>query len=102
MFYQNSLSLYKQTSIMEKRRDFIKKAAIASAGVIVGNKLFATGMSAKSYRNIIGANERIHLAIIGVNGRGTSMAGTFAQQKNAAISYICDVDTRTFKKALKA
>lgn len=85
---------------MEKRRDFIKKVAVASAGVAVSNSLF--GMSAKSYRNIIGANDRVHMAIIGVNGRGTSMAGTFARQKNAEIHTICDVDTRVFQKALKS
>jgi len=85
---------------MEKRRDFIKKIAITSAGVAVGNSIFA--MSAKSYRNIVGANERVNLAIIGVNGRGTSMAGTFAKLPDAKIATICDVDTRVFKKALKA
>jgi len=85
---------------MEKRRDFIKKMAVTSVSVAASNSLLA--MSAKSYRNIIGANDRIHVAIIGVNGRGTSMAATFAQQKNAEIAYICDVDTRTFGKALKS
>jgi predicted dehydrogenase len=85
---------------MEKRRDFIKKIAVTSVGVAAGNKLFA--LSAKSYRNVIGANDRINVAIIGVNGRGTSMAGTFAQQKNAEVTYICDVDTRVFNKALKS
>ena len=85
---------------MEKRRDFIKKMAVTSVGVAASNSLLA--MSAKSYRNIIGANDRIHVAIIGVNGRGTSMAATFAQQKNAEVAYICDVDTRTFGKALKS
>ncbi len=85
---------------MEKRRDFIKKMAITSAGVVAGNSLF--GMSAKSYNNIIGANNRIHMAIIGLNGRGTSMATTFAQQKDCEVTTLCDVDTRVFAKALKA
>lgn len=74
--------------------------ALASAGVAVSNSLL--GMSAKSYRNIIGANERIHVAIIGLNGRGTSMAGTFAPQKDTEVATLCDVDTRVFAKALKA
>jgi len=69
---------------MEKRRDFIKKVALTSASVVAGDKLFA--MSAKSYRNIIGANDRIHVAIIGVNGRGTRMAAIFAQHKNAEVA----------------
>ncbi|MDB5111424.1 MAG: NADH-dependent dehydrogenase, partial [Mucilaginibacter sp.] len=78
---------------MEKRRDFIKKLAVASAGMAVGSKSF--GFTAKSYRNIIGANDRIHVAIIGLNGRGGSMAKTFAHQKNLEIGTVCDVDSRT-------
>jgi predicted dehydrogenase len=85
---------------MEKRRDFIKKMVITTAGIAAGNKLFAT--SAKSYRNIIGANDRIYMAIIGINGRGGSMAGTFAKQKNTRVDYLCDVDSRTFAKVLKS
>ncbi|MEK7720700.1 MAG: Gfo/Idh/MocA family oxidoreductase, partial [Bacteroidota bacterium] len=58
--------------------------------------------SAKSYANIIGANDRIHVAVIGVNGRGNSMAGTFAKQKNTEVSCICDVDSRAIPKAMKS
>ncbi len=83
---------------MENRRDFIRKSAASSAGIAIGT----TAFSAKSYANIIGANDRIHVAIIGVNGRGNSMAGTFAKQKNAEVSCICDVDSRAIPKALKA
>jgi predicted dehydrogenase len=85
---------------MEKRRDFIKKLAVASAGMAVGSKSF--GFTAKSYRNIIGANDRIHVAIIGLNGRGGSMAKTFAHQKNLEIGTVCDVDSRTIPKAIKS
>jgi predicted dehydrogenase len=85
---------------MEKRRDFVKKMAITTAGIAVGNKLSA--MSAKSYRNIIGANDRIYTAVIGLNGRGGSMCATFAKQPNTRVSVLCDVDTRTFAKAIKA
>lgn len=84
---------------MEKRRKFIKQMAVTSAGIIVGNRLSA--MSAKSYRKIIGANDRIHVAIIGLNGRGGSMAGTFAKQKNLEINTVCDVDSRTIPKVIK-
>ena len=90
---------------MEKRRDFIKKVAIGSAGIILGGSVFggtASGFSAKSYRNIIGANDRIRVALIGVNGRGTSMATTIASQKNVEVSTVCDVDERAIPKAVKA
>ncbi|WDF53597.1 Gfo/Idh/MocA family protein [Mucilaginibacter sp. KACC 22063] len=85
---------------MEKRRHFIKKMALTTASLAGDSKLFS--VSAKNYRNIIGANDRIHTAIIGLNGRGTSMAGTFTKQKNHEVSCVCDVDTRVFSKAVKA
>ncbi len=78
---------------MEKRRDFIKKAAVVAATVALGNKTF--GFTAKSYNRIIGANERINVAIIGLNGRGGGMAPTFAKQANCLVNVVCDVDSRT-------
>ena len=91
------------------RRDFIKKIGISTAAISIGGSLLgdhifgntATAFSAKSYRNIIGANDRINIATIGVNSRGNSMGGTFARQKNARVVTICDVDSRTIPKALK-
>ena len=84
---------------MENRRKFIRNMALISAGLAVGNKSF--GFSASSYRKIIGANDRINAAIIGLNGRGSSMAGTFAKQTNLEIISVCDVDSRTIPKVIK-
>jgi predicted dehydrogenase len=83
---------------MEKRRDFIKKVAIGSAGIAFGGSM---AFSAKSYRNIQGANERIRMGIIGVNGRGNGMGRNFATQKNAEVAVVCDVDVRAIPKAIK-
>ena len=83
---------------MENRRDFIKKIAISSVGLTVGGT--APGFSPKSYNRIIGANELVRVATIGVNSRGNSMGGTFARQKNAEIGVVCDVDERTIPKAM--
>lgn len=60
------------------RRKFIKNITAASAGVTLGGLGF--GFSAKSYNNIMGANDRIRLAAIGTNGRGPGMAAIFAKQ----------------------
>jgi hypothetical protein len=43
------------------RRDFIKKAAFATAGAYVG----ASGFSAQSYGRILGANDRVRVGVIG-------------------------------------
>src|SRR5215210_4458933 len=90
---------------MEKRRQFIKDLALGSAGLALGQTVLARNsvvQSAKSYKNIIGANDRIRLAVIGVNGRGTSMAATIAGQQNAEVACICDVDERVLPKAVKS
>jgi predicted dehydrogenase len=83
----------------DSRRVFIKKVAAGSAGLAIGGTAF--GFDARSYKNIIGANERIRIATIGVNSRGKSMGGTFAIQKNAEVACVCDVDERAIPKAIK-
>jgi len=84
----------------ENRRVFLKKAVAGSFGLTVGNKIMA--LNAGSYRSISGVGDIIHVAIIGCNSRGESMAGTFARQKGAEVTYICDVDDVAMAKGIKA
>ncbi|MBC3788815.1 Gfo/Idh/MocA family oxidoreductase [Spirosoma utsteinense] len=84
---------------MQNRRDFIKLAAAGSAGMAVGGTAF--GFSAKSYNRIIGANELVRVATIGVNSRGNSMGGTISGQKFAEVGTVCDVDERAIPKAIE-
>ena len=49
----------------KNRREFIKTTVKASAGIYVG----AMGFSAKSYANIIGANDRVRVGVIGFSDR---------------------------------
>lgn len=49
----------------ETRRAFIKKAGIAAGGTYLG----AIGMSAKSYANILGANDRVRVGVVGFSDR---------------------------------
>jgi len=83
---------------MTTRRNFIKKVAIGTAAASVGGVL--PGFSAKSYRNIVGANDRIRMGAIGVNARGSALAAGFAREKGCEISYVCDVDTRASAKCI--
>jgi predicted dehydrogenase len=76
----------------ENRRTFIKKAVTGAAAMSVGGIL--PGFSAKSYHHILKANDRINIAVMGVNSRGMALAGTFVKQENCEIIYICDVDSR--------
>jgi len=54
--------------MLQSRRDFIKKTAITTAGVYMG----ASASSAKSYRNIIGANDRVRVGVVGFSDRHRS------------------------------
>ena len=73
----------------ESRRAFIKKSALATAGLSMAT-------SALSYSRIIGSNDRINFGVAGLNGRGNALGSAILAAKNASISYICDVDRRTF------
>ena len=74
------------------RRTFIKKASSGAFALSLGGMLPA--FSAKSYQNILGANEKIRVACMGVNSRGLAVGKNFAHQKNCEVLHVCDVDSR--------
>ena len=81
------------------RRDFIKKAGAGSALLAVGGAM--PGFSASSYQRIMGANDRINMAIVGVNDRGNALAQNFAGQTTyCEVAAICDVDKRAIEKCI--
>ena len=75
------------------RREFIKKTAAGSAAL-------AIGMSAKSYGRILGANDRIRVAMLGCNRRFGALSGSLAKLSNVDIQFVCDVDSRRQEKAI--
>jgi len=81
-----------------KRREFIKKGAIGTAGIAIGG----IGFSAKSYASIMGANERINLAVIGIRNQGTVHIKSYCGLKdshNVVIKILCDPDELLFAPA---
>jgi len=85
---------------MTKRREFIKKGVLGTAGIAIGG----IGFSAKSYRNIQGSNDRLNLAVIGIRGQGGSHIGAFLgmkESRNVRLKTICDVDEATYADKLK-
>ena len=83
----------------KSRRNFIRKIATGAAALSVGGVL--PGYSSKSYRNIIGANDRILVASMGVNSRGLAVGKNFAAQKNCEVLFVCDVDERAADKCIQ-
>jgi len=83
------------------RRDFIKKTTAAAIGVgLTGSSLNA--MSASSYNNIIGANDRLNVAIAGLGRRLKAFTSPIGSKKsNVKLLYLCDVMESQRLKALK-
>jgi predicted dehydrogenase len=67
------------------RRDFLK---ITSAGVATT----ALGASASSYAAILGANDRVRVAICGVRGRGNDHIHGFSRVPGTELAILCDID----------
>lgn len=73
---------------MTTRRNFIKKTTAGAAALSVGG-LFMPKMS---YGRILGANDHINCAVVGIRSRGKAHVKAIHQDKNAKILYNCDVD----------
>jgi predicted dehydrogenase len=76
---------------MTSRREFLKGIALGSAGL-------AVGWNARSYARILGANERVNFAIIGLHGRGYAHLECIRQNRDAMVTHVCDVDRRELDK----
>ncbi len=77
---------------MVTRREFLDTLAVGAAGLAISS-------SAKSYGQIMGSNERLNFAVIGLNGRAYAHLSSLKANKDAArIAHVCDVDTNTMAK----
>ncbi|MFW6277108.1 MAG: Gfo/Idh/MocA family protein [Prolixibacteraceae bacterium] len=82
------------------RRDFLRKVTAGAAGIAAGTS--AMGMSAKSYSKIIGANERLNIAIAGLGRRlGAFYAPIAKKEANVELVYLCDVMEKQRERALQ-
>ncbi len=77
---------------MVTRREFLDTVAIGAAGLAVGS-------TAKSYARILGANDRLNFAVIGLHSRAYAHLSALKANSNAVrITHVCDVDSNTLKK----
>ncbi|HTN74474.1 MAG TPA: Gfo/Idh/MocA family oxidoreductase, partial [Pirellulaceae bacterium] len=78
------------------RRRFLEQSSVASVLALGAYAGFAHGQESKS------ANEKIHVGVMGVNGRGGALAAGFSAMAGADVSYVCDVDTRALGRSVEA
>lgn len=80
----------------DSRRDFLKKSTVLAAGssfMICGTK--ASG-------KIMGANDRVRIAVAGLNGRGGAHIGGWKGQSNVEIVSLIDPDEKVLANRLKS
>jgi predicted dehydrogenase len=86
------------------RREFLGRTTQFAAGTIAASMLASCAKPTAAplaNNRIIGANDRINLAIIGVRGRGMAQAKGFAQIPNVRIKTLCDIDANLFAERVK-
>src|SRR2546428_740359 len=77
-----------------KRRKFLKTASAAGLSLAAARSpLFGLARS---------PNEKVVVAVMGLNGRGTVLARGFARTAHADVAYMCDVDSLVLAKGLSA
>ena len=83
------------------RRQFVIRTAKTAAGVAVagsalrGSDALAT-QAAPAGNRVLGANDRVVVANIGIRGQGNALKRGFARLPNVEIKTLCDVDANLF------
>jgi predicted dehydrogenase len=70
------------------RRTFTSRSLMATAGVVAGKAVLGS--------RVVGANDKVVLAVIGIRGQGNALKRGFAKISNVEIKTLCDVDENLF------
>ena len=70
------------------RREFLKSGVKAGAGLAA-----LSGLAAVTHpERVLGANDRVQIAVVGLHGQGFSHVQEYAKTRDVAIAAVCDVD----------
>ncbi len=72
---------------LANRRQFVAKSSVAVGGGLILADTRASG-------RVLGANERVRIAMVGLNGRGKSHIEGWLEQENVDIAWLIDPDSR--------
>ena len=78
-----------------KRREFMKHTAVGAASI--GAPLLWGNSAAWA-----GANDRVRIAVVGINGMGQNHIKAYAKLKNVEVAALCDVDENLFPGRIDA
>jgi predicted dehydrogenase len=87
------------------RRDFLATSgglsALLASGILNDPADAAQAQQPEANANG-GANERLNIAVIGVNGQGRGHVSGYANRHNCVVSHICDVDSAVIGPAMQS
>ena len=75
------------------RRTVLKNSAVGAAAA-------SFALSARSWGNVVGANEDIRIAVVGFNGRGNDHINNFSKIKGVRVVALCDADKAILDKGV--
>ncbi|MCA9231825.1 MAG: Gfo/Idh/MocA family oxidoreductase [Planctomycetales bacterium] len=76
-----------------------RRSFLQTSSAVAGASLFASGVSV--FGNPVGANDRLRIAVAGLNGRGRSHIAGWLEQPNVEIAYVIDPDEDVLNKTVK-
>ena len=74
------------------RRDFLKAGAKGAAGLAAVSAVVGT----TNPKNVLGANDRINIAVVGIHGRGKTHYNEWTNIPGVHVKTLCDPDERLF------
>jgi len=78
------------------RREFLKNSAKAGVGLAA-----LSGMAGATHpERVLGANDRVQIAVVGLHGQGFAHVQEYAKMGDVAIAAVCDVDENVLAQSL--
>jgi len=81
------------THHFKTRRRFLAQTSALGTGLILAGT--------KASGRVLGANDRLRIAVAGLNGRGQSHLGAWLEQENVEIAWLIDPDSRVLESAAR-
>lgn len=87
---------YKDSTVSNSRRNFIKNTALAAAGFMIVPRHVLGG------RGFLAPSDRLMVAGVGVGGKGESNLANIYNGGKSEIAFLCDVDDRRAVNSIKS
>src|SRR5690554_1488252 len=75
------------------RRNFLQSSAVGAGLILTGTAASGT---------VLGANDRLRIGVVGLNGRGRAHINGWLGQENVEIAYLVDPDQRILARGMSS